>query len=114
MIPIFTLIFILLLVNVQAKNELSEGMLYLDVSDARYQERIDSDLCHLNWAAAGLAGGSTLVAGIAFGSYQLAKAACSPSIGNQYFYFWTLLTFILALLLLLLVILLLNSFFACY
>ena len=74
------LLCIVMFVIVQARNELHDVLMPLKaVSEFEHPDSLGSDLVKRNWAAAGLAGGSTLFAGIAAGSYQLAKAACSPA-----------------------------------
>lgn len=120
-ITIVALICIVMLVIVQARNELYDVLTPLKtVSEIEQPESNGNGLVKRNWAAACLAGGSTLFAGIAAGSYQLAKAACSPailarlsvstmSVGVEYFFFWAGLTLLSTSVLLLLSILVFDS-----
>lgn len=103
-ISITVFICIVMFVIVQARNEL-------------HSDSIDNDLVKHSWEKAGLAGGATFFAGIAAGSYQVAKYSGSPeilarlavstmSVGVEYFLFWAGLTLLSASILSLFVILL--------
>lgn len=120
-ITFVALIYIVMLVIVQARHGLHDALMPLKAaSEIEHPDSIGSDLVKRNWAAAGLAGGSTLFAGIAAGSYQLAKSACSPailarlavstmSVGVEYFFFWAGLTLLSTSVLSLLAILFFDS-----
>lgn len=103
-ITFFALLCIIMFVIVHARLELRDVLMPVKtVLEIEHPESIGSDLVKCNWTAAGLAGLSTLFAGIAVGSYQLAKSVYSPeiiarrsvstmSVGVKYFFFWAGLT----------------------
>lgn len=114
------LICIVIFAIAQSINELDAALMPLKVvSDIEHPYSIGSDLVKRDWASAILAAGSTFFAGVAAGSYQLAKSACSPaifarlavstmSVGVEFFFFWAGLTLLSASVLSLLAILLFD------